>query len=332
MIEKVTSFFPGKKVGNDELAQIKEGWTPAKIFEKTGIKSRSVVTSEECASDLAFQAAQAMFLSENREEVDFLLFCTQSPDYILPSSACILQHRLGLQTNCGAFDFNLGCSGYIYGLALAESMISSGLAKTVLLLNGDTYSRYVHEEDLSTRTIFGDAGTASLIKKSSKHKLHSFVLGTDGSGADKLILRKGGSRASRATSDGGKADQLVCDRHNDRWIYMNGPEIFNFTLKTVPPLVSGVLDKSGLNQTEIDYYIFHQANRFILEHLRRKLQIPADRFCICLEDCGNTVSATIPIALESAIQSGRIQDGMKILLIGFGVGLSWGGCILEWNS
>ena len=333
MIDKIAVHFPDRVLDNEELARLYEGWSADKIYAKTGIRQRHVVQPGECASDLAVAAGEKVLASAGREEVDFVLFCTQTPDYLLPTTACLIQHRLKLPTRCGAFDFNLGCSGYIYGLGMAQSLIQGGLATKVLLLVADTYSKYIHPGDKSVRTIFGDAGAATLISAGSRSRLHSFVLGTDGSGAEQLMIRTGGARYPRAEK---AAEAVTVDESGNvrdpDCLYMNGPEIFNFTLKSVPTLVNEVLAKAGLQLAEVDSFIFHQANAYMLEHLRRKLRIPSERFEICLENCGNTVSATIPIALDAALRAGRIKPGMKVLLAGFGVGLSWGGCILEWNG
>jgi len=325
---KIVGHLPLNILGNDELARLYPDWTAEKIFEKTGIRERHVVLEGECASDLAFAAAERLFVGRARE-ADYLLFCTQTPDYLLPTTACVLQHRLGLPTTCAALDFNLGCSGYIYGLSLANSLLQSGAAQRVLLLTADTYSRLIHPQDKSTRTIFGDAGTATLLSKESGARLHSFVLGSDGSGADQLMVKAGGARFPQpndlptTTDDSGNVHAPGC-------LYMNGPEIFNFTLKAVPKLVREVLEKAKLSLDEVDLVVFHQANAFMLEHLRRKLGIAPEKFVLHLELCGNTVSSTIPLALENAITTGRLKPGMKVLLAGFGVGYSWGGCILEW--
>lgn len=316
-------------MGNDQLAQLYPDWTAEKIYEKTGIRERRVVSEGECASDLAYAAA-AQLLSEGAAQADYLLFCTQTPDYLLPTTACVLQHRLGLPTSCAALDFNLGCSGYIYGLSLANALLSSGTAERVLFLTADTYSRLIHPMDKSTRTIFGDAGTATLLTKGSKARLHSFVLGSDGSGAEQLMVKTGGARHARAEQAATAVDDSG-NVHDPACLYMNGPEIFNFTIKAVPKLVQGVLEKAKLTLGEVDLVVFHQANAFMLEHLRRKLGIPPEKFVVNLEYCGNTVSSTIPLALAEALKAGRLRPGMKVLLAGFGVGYSWGGCILEWH-
>jgi 3-oxoacyl-[acyl-carrier-protein] synthase III len=331
VIDKIAVHFPSKILENEELAALYEGWTAEKIYEKTGIRRRHVVQGNECASDLAQAAAEKLLAGYDRSQVDFVLFCTQTPDYLLPTTACILQHRLGLPTRCGALDFNLGCSGYIYGLALAQGLIASGQAANVLLLVAETYSRHIHPGDKSVRTIFGDAGAATLVSRQSRNKLHSFVLHTDGGGAEQLILRPGGARQPGRSEAPATVDESGNVR-DPNCLFMDGPEIFNFTLQAVPRLVNDVLAKAGLNLAQVDRFVFHQANAFMLEHLRRRLRIPPERFEVCLENCGNTVSATIPVALEAALQAGRIQPGMKVLLAGFGVGLSWGGCLLEWNG
>ncbi len=329
MITRIACYLPETVLTNEELAALYPGWTAEKILEKTGIHERHVADPGECASDLAFKAAERLFENEERS-ADFLLFCTQSPDYLLPTTACLLQHRLRLPVTCAALDFNLGCSGYIYGLALADSVLRAGLSKRVVLLTGDTYSQLIHPLDKSTRTIFGDAGTATLLTTGAPARLHSFVLGSDGSGGPQLIVQTRGARQPAPTSG-----EIVMDDSGNvldpNFLYMNGPEIFNFTLRMVPKLVSSILERARLTLTEIDLVVFHQANAFMLEHLRRKLSIPPDKFVVDLAPHGNTVSSTIPLALDGLMRDTRLRPGMKVLLVGFGVGYSWGGCILEWQ-
>jgi 3-oxoacyl-[acyl-carrier-protein] synthase-3 len=353
MITDIATYLPERLVTNEALSAIFTEWTPDAIYQKTGIRQRHVVEPNECASDLAVKAAEKLLAGRDRNSFDFVLFCTQTPDFPLPTTACLLQQRLGLPQRCGALDFNLGCSGYIYGLALGKSLLEARLAENLLLLNADTYTRLLDPQDRSTRPIFGDAGAATLLSRASNHRLHSFVFGTDGSGAEQLIVRAGGLRL-RATApcgpgsadgartalsastpepaaptDAGKAARAPL---RPECLFMNGPEIFNFTLKVVPQLIKDILARAQLQPEQIDLFVFHQANAYMLEHLRRKLKIPKERFELCLEDCGNTVSVTIPLALERALKAGRIRPGMKILLAGFGVGLSWAGCILEWSA
>lgn len=328
MIEKICSFLPEKTLDNRQLAELFPMWTSEKIFEKTGIRERRIADADTCSSDLAFAAARKL-LNSDEVGMDWLLFCSQTPDYILPTTACVLQHRLKLPTSCAALDFNLGCSGYIYGLSLANSLLESGAASKVLFLTADTYTKLIHPSDKSTRAIFGDAGTATMLNRTSRSKLHSFVLGSDGSGAEQLIVRNRGMRLQKLEDRSAILD-VSGNVQDPDFLFMNGPEIFNFTLKAVPKLVQSVLSRASLSLDNIDLFVFHQANGFMLEHLRRKIGISPDKFILELENCGNTVSSTIPIALEQLIQTGRLQPGMKVLLAGFGVGYSWGGCILEW--
>ena len=325
MIDSICTYLPKRVVSNNDLALLFPDWPADQIFSKTGIRERRVAEPEQCASDLAFEAARALLL-ESGNCIDWLLLCTQTPDYLLPTTACILQQRLGLPTSCAAIDFNLGCSGYVYGLALAQSLISGGGAERVLLLTADTYSKLLHPEDKTTRTIFGDAGTATLFSRKARARIHSFILGTNGLGEENLIVRGSGARHGCMPKQK-TLPPLVAD---DCCLYMDGPEIFNFTISAVPTMVKQVLEKADLSMDSIDLFVFHQANAFMLEHLRRKLAIPKDRFVIDLEFSGNTVSSSIPLALANATSAGRLKVGMKILLAGFGVGYSWGGCILEW--
>lgn len=324
MIKDIVSYLPSAVVSNDQIAELFPDWPAAKIREKTGIEVRHVAGVDETAADFAARAATPL-IEQYGTDYDWLLFCTQSPDYLLPTTACVLQHRLGLPTTCAALDFSLGCSGYIYGLSLAQSLISSGQARRVLLLTGDTYTKLLDPSDKGTRTIFGDAGSATILDAASVHRLHSFVLGTDGRGEKELIVAAGGARHP-------KCEAPVPGQPNPACLFMNGPEIFNFTLKAVPKLVTQVLSKTNLALDDIDFFVFHQANGFMLEHLRRKMGIPEAKFALHFAHCGNTVSSTIPIVLERLIGEGRLKPGMKLLLAGFGVGFSWGGCIFEWGT
>ncbi len=332
MIQAIASHLPAAELTNEKLAELYDGWTAEKIFEKTGIRRRFVAAPNECPSDLAFQAAEKLFQTADRAQVDFLLFCTQSPDYVMPTTACVLQHRLGLSTGCGALDFNLGCSGFIYGMGMAQSLIQSGIARCILLLTGECYSRHIHPLDKSTRTIFGDGASATLLRADSPRKLHSFVFGTDGGGADQIIIKTGAARFARTVGSRSETRDSSGNVRSDDCLFMNGPEVFNFTLKAVPALVRQVLERAKISLEQVDRFVFHQANGYMLEHLRRKIGIPKEKFALCLENCGNTVSSSIPITLETLLNQGTIKHGDRMLLIAFGVGFSWAGCILEWKD
>jgi 3-oxoacyl-[acyl-carrier-protein] synthase-3 len=284
---------------------------------------------------MAVKVCEKLFVEQNidKKNIQFILFCTQSPDYFLPTTACIIQERLGLNKTVGALDFNLGCSGYVYGLSLAKGLIDGGLVENVLLITAETYSKFINPKDKSNLTIFGDGATATfLTKEKGLCTLDNFVFGTDGSGAENLIVKSGSMRFPKSEI---KESEEIIDEydnvHTDANLYMNGPEIFNFTLSAVPQLVSQVLTKANLKSKEIDMFIFHQANRYLLNQLRKKIGIDEERFFIFLENCGNTVSSTIPIALFEALNQNRIKSGEKILLAGFGVGYSWAGCTLNFS-
>jgi len=314
--------FPTAILDNKALESRFPGFTAEKIAAKTGIDERHIAAESECASDLALQAAMKVLARDPkaREHVDAVILCTQTPDYFLPATACLLQDRLKLSRDVAAFDINQGCSGYIYGLGLAKGLIETGQAKCVLLLTADTYSKLLAENDRGVRSLFGDAATASIVEASEDTRLMigPFVYGTDGRGADHLRVDSGAFRKRC----GDAPPRLV----------MNGPEIFNFTIDTVPNLVNQLFERSRLNLGDIDLFVFHQANAFMLHHLRRKLNIPEDRFVVDMARCGNTVSSTIPIALRRAEKQGRLQDGMRLMLVGFGVGLSWAGALITWQK
>jgi len=333
VIAAIAHHLPARELTNEDLASELGDWTPEKIFEKTGIRTRRIAAAQECASDLGVAAAQRLFEGGACDPgaIDFLIFCTQSPDYFLPATACTVQARLGLPTSCGAVDINQGCSGFVYGLALAKSLVEAGTASRVLLVTADTYTKFLHPRDRAVRTIFGDGAAATLVvgKEAAEESIGPFVLGTDGRGACQLIVPAGGLRR-RASAE----TAVALEAEGGNWrsaqnLYMNGPEIFNFTLSAVPPLVEQLRLKCNGGVQEVDYYVFHQANRFMLERLRNKLKIAPEKFCIDLEDCGNTVSSTIPLALERARRAGRITSGQRVMLVGFGVGFSWAATMIR---
>lgn len=296
-----------------------------KTVKKIGIFQKHISADDEFASDLAVKAAEKLFrnLNINPESVEFILYCTQSPDYFLPTTACIIQERLGLKNSVGALDYNLGCSGYVYGLSMAKGLIESGQVQNVLLLTGETYSKYINPKDRSVQLLFGDAGSATFIEASEIKGLDSFAFGTDGRGAKNLIVPAGGLR-KRLSEEA--LQEYIDDYGNIRSqanLYMNGPEVFNFTLEEVPIAINNFFEKNKLNQSHFSKIIFHQANLHMLKFLQKKIKISNEMFPLHMEDCGNTVSSTIPIALKRELEEGNIQQGDRLLLVGFGVGYSW---------
>ena len=327
-IKAVSYALPEKELTNEELVSEFPEWSVDKIANKVGINKRFVVGENETSADLAVKAAEKLF-NENPDiqkgSIDFVLFCTQSPDYFLPTSACVIQDRLGLPTSCGALDFNLGCSGYVYGLSLAKGLIFGGIANNILLLTGETYSKFMHPKDKGNRTIFGDAGSATLISKDGFAEIGSFSLGTDGRGAENLMVKSGGIKYRDKINDL-EFDESGNPISSDH-LFMNGTEIFNFTIEAVPELVQNTLVKNSLTSENIDGYVFHQANKFMINFLRKKLKIKPDIFHMHMSEVGNTVSNTIPIVLVEKLKENALSG--NILLAGFGVGYSWGGCVVK---
>lgn len=325
-IAAIAYHFPPKRITNQDLQAKFPDYDFSKFEKKVGIVNRYAVEGTTTALDLAEEACLKLFETVDRNDVDFVLYCTQSPEYHLPTTACILQQRLGLPVTCGAFDFNLGCSGFTYGLGMAKGLIDSGQAEKVLLVTAETYTRYLHPKDKSNQAIFGDAAAATLIVRSDSDGIGPFVFGTNGAGAEHLIIKNGCSLPYNPDA----AEQVYGSENvfTDNHLYMNGPEIFTFTAEVIPGFVRDVLNKYQLQQEDIDQYILHQANSFMLNHIRKQLGIPQDRFYIDLADGGNTVSSTIPIALKRYLEQQPGNGPRKIMLVGFGVGLSWSGGVI----
>lgn len=327
-IKALSYYLPEKIQTNEELTQMFPEWDVEKVYNKVGVKERHIAGPDETAGDLAERAARKLFTeySISPGEIDFILLCTQSPDYHLPSTACLLQYRLGIPTSAGAYDYDLGCSGCIYGLATAKGLLAAGLAKNVLLLTAETYTKYLHPSDKSNRTIFGDGAAACLISTEGFAEIGDFVFGTDGSGAENLIVKSFGARQPQATG----LESTDDDGHirRDDYLYMNGSAIFNFTLDSVPVMIKQLLEKSHLEKADIDYFLFHQANKYMLNTIRKVCGIEKDKFYIDIEHTGNTVSPTILIGLKECLKNGIIQPGMKVMTCGFGVGLSYAATLL----
>ena len=334
-IEAVEYFLPEFKLTTEVLSSMFPDWSAARIDEKTGIKSRSIAAPNEFASDLAVAAAETLFASGacDRREIDFILLCTQSPDFALPSTVCTLQNRLGVQQTSGALEFNLGCSGFVYGLGLAEGLIRSEQAKSVLLITADTYSKYIAPSDKTSIAIFGDAAAATLIvaRSTGDPSLGPFEYGTDGRGAENLIAYNTGTRCQSAKDTLKSVDQYSSAVREPVFV-MKGPLIFDFATKAVPRCTASLLRKAGRRPEEIDLYVFHQANKFILEELSSILELPPEKVYISLGEGGNTISSTIPIALKNAAVERRLKEGDLVMLVGFGVGYSWGATLLRWTG
>ena len=329
ILKAIEYVYPKHKITNDDLSIQFPDYDFSKFEEKVGIKNRYWAEESETAFDLAKEACNKLFEKIDKDVVDYILYCTQSPEYFLPTTACILQNHLGLRKNVGALDFNLGCSGFTYGISLAKGLIFSGQAKNVLLVTAETYSKYLHPNDRSNREIFGDAASATLISFSDEENIGEFLFGTDGSGFDKLIVKNGCSRFPFNA----KPEEINYGTNNiytDNHLYMNGPEVFNFVNEVIPNFTKEILSKNNIAFEDINQFVFHQANAFMLNFMRKRLKITPEKFYIDLEDGGNTVSCTIPIALKKYSQT--ITESENIILVGFGVGLSWSGGLIKINS
>jgi 3-oxoacyl-[acyl-carrier-protein] synthase III len=322
-IKNIAYFLPSNQLSNEDIERQFPEWDSEKVHQKIGIKTRSIVDENQFTSDLAVEAINKLCAENNieKDSIDYLIICTQSPDYFLPTTACIVQDRAGLSTKCAAIDINQGCSGYVYGLSLSKALIVSQIAKNVLLVTSETYSRHIHEKDKGNRSIFGDGSSATLISSDGLYRIGDFILGSDGSGYKNLIVKNGAMKTP-------KTDNQL--EPNDNHLFMDGTEIFNFTAKEIPGLINEVLEKNHETPDSINQFIFHQANTFMLEFLRKKIKIPQEKFIIDMENYGNTVSSTIPIVLQNLIDTNRNQD--KLLLAGFGVGYSWGAVTLYKNN
>lgn len=324
---------PDAVVTNADLGAERPEWDLDRIGAKVGITARRVAAPGETAADLGAVAARRLLDSGivDARDVDVLLLCTQSPDYFLPTTACVLQDRLGLPTSCAALDFNQGCSGYVYGLWLARALVTSGSARNVLLVTAETYSKFIHPGDRSVRVLFGDAAAATLVTAGGRGaRIDACVLGTDGSGAQNLIVPAGAARCPGSAA----STQETCDEYGSvrtaGHLFMDGQELFAFTLRRVPEVVRTTLARSDATLDDVDWFVFHQANAFMNEHLRAKLKIPREKAPMYFAEYGNTVSSTIPIALCGVGHTFR--PGQTVMLVGFGVGYSWGASMLRWGD
>ena len=329
-IKAISYYLPEKVLTNEDLVKEFPEWTVDKIAGKIGVSSRHISAEDETAGDMAIRAAEKLFSEGEvkREDIDFIILCTQSPDYFLPSTACVIQDKLRLSTNCGAFDIDLGCSGYEYGLATAKGFIVAGIARNVLLLTAETYTKHLHPKDKGNRTIFGDGASATVVSTDGFARIGEFSLGTDGRGAKDLIHVSGGWRRNKPLND------LTFDEnqnpHSSDYLFMDGKAIFDFTADAVPVMVADVLKKNNLALDDVDLVVFHQANKYMINYLRKLIGIDKEKFYICLDTVGNTVSSTIPIALCEARKEGKLKG--KVLLAGFGVGFSYGATVISINQ
>lgn len=330
-IAGISHYFPEKRFSNDDFFELFPKDRSDQNLLKIGVQNRHISAADQTASDLAVEAAKNLFnqYGIDPKKIDFVLFCAQEFDHFTPSTACLIQNRLGISTKAGALDYNLGCTGFVYGLSLAKGlMLGSGL-KNVLLLTASTLSRRLHEKDKSARFIFGDGAAATLISASDGGSVGEFVFGTDGGRGEHIIVRDGGARNPIGETSMVDEEDEFGNVTNPASVLMNGTGVFVFGIKTVPVLIKEVLEKNNLKLNDVDHFVFHQANAFMIETLRNKIGIPGDKFHVYMSHCGNTVSSTIPIVLEELMSNGKLESGQKVLLAAFGTGLSWAATVIE---
>ncbi len=321
-IGPIAIYLPDRIETNEDLQREYPQWDMETIAEKTGVYQRHIAGPDECSSDLGVAAAEKLFrrYDIDRRTIDYVLLCTQTPDYPLPTTACLMQDRLGLRNDVGAIDFNLGCSGFVYGLSLADGLIRTGAVRRCLLITAETYSKFIHPSDRSLRTIFGDAAAATLIDAADVPSVESYEFGTDGRGADTLLVTVGGHR---------KEPYAHRPRGRKRWpsdLYMDGQSLLSFTVDAIPTVVNRILAKAGWCRNQVDLFLMHQATDKMLRQLQLVLEVDEQRLPICLRNVGNTVSSTLPILIDQLRCERRLSAETKTLMIGFGVGWSWAGC------
>jgi 3-oxoacyl-[acyl-carrier-protein] synthase III len=317
-IKNIEYYLPPTIEDSSTLKKDNPDWRMEDIEKKTGILTRHISYPDQTAADMAVLAVEKLFASGvDKETIGLLIFVTQSPDYVLPTTACILQDRLGLNKTCMAFDVNLGCSGFVYGIAIAGGLIESGLVQTGLVVCSETYTKYIDKSDRTCRPIFSDGASATLMTACDTHALGPFEMGTDGSGHQNLIVSAGGARKK-----GSGVPNLT----------MDGAQVFMFTMDMVPKCVNALLKKADKTIEDIDLFVFHQASKLVMDNIVRRLGLPEPKFFTNYSRIGNTVSAALPIALKDAVDEKRLKPGDLVMLVGFGVGYSWGGCLVQWDS
>ncbi len=331
-IHDIAGYLPARIETNEMLAAENPTWDMAAIASRTGVLSRHIAAEGETAFDLACRACDVLFSSNPgaRDSIDAVIFCTESGDYIMPPNSCLLHKYLDLPDNVLAFDFNLACSGYVYGLTLAGSLISSGVSSNVLLVNADTYSKYIHKNDRASRVLFGDAAAVTLLRPStSPSRIVDVLCSTSGKNFAKFIIPAGGCRTPKSDQTSIPVEDKSGNTRTLEQIQMDGLGILTFVNTKVPEQIRAVLKRNSLTLDDIDLFVFHQASKPALDSLNRLLRIPAGKSYSNLSEVGNTVSASIPLALKNAMSEGLIQRGSRVLLSGFGVGLSWATAIVD---
>lgn len=333
VIRDIAYHLPTYCLGNKELGDRFPQWNVDEVERRMGVKERRIAAPEETALDMAILACQKLFNNYPTlsEAVDGLLFCTQTPDYLIPSNASLLHSALQLQEGVMAFDINLACSGFPYALGIAEGLLASGAASQLLLINADTYSRCISAEDRATRMLFGDGAAVTWVSGSGRGgELRQKLFSSSGQGWQSFYLPAGGYRQPKSAETAQLHRDKSGNRLSQEHIHMNGLAILNFVKTKVAAQIRALCTKAQLALQEVDLFVFHQASQMALESLVQQLAIEQQRVVVNLEDIGNTVSASIPIALKQAQAAGRLKEGHRVVLSGFGAGLSWSTLLLQY--
>lgn len=308
-------YLPEKIMHNRSFKDIYDDWNDERVYTQTGIKQRHYAVNTETSATMGYHALSALIDKYKIDIncIDFIICVTETPDNMLPATAFKIHQLANLPQKCGAYDINQGCSGFTYGLLAACNLIKSGNASNVVLINTDTLSKYLDEDDRGVTTLIGDAASAALIDKSVQNSIMHFIYGTDSAGYDKIIIKHKNN-----------------DKKLPQYLYMDGMDVFYFAINKVPKLIDELLNINKLTLNDIDMVILHQANKTILEYIKKRLKLSDDKFYINMENTGNTASATIPIAINELTACNKLQDGMLVLVLGFGVGYSWCGTVIRW--
>ena len=330
-ISGMAGAIPKKVIYNYEYTDYFSKSEVKKVVDKVGIIERRFADKDTCSSDLCFAAAEKLFtdLDVDRSEIDLLIFVSQTPDYKMPATSIILQDRLGLSKSTIAFDISLGCSGFVYGLSVIYSFMQGTGLRKALLLDGETRSRVYSPKDRKTAFLFGDAGVAALIEKDKKYGKSYFSLNSNGALEHLIKINAGGARnpSSPETLKEKVVDEYGNIRHEEHG-YMDGREVFNFVIKEIPKDFKNILKFSGTDKEDIDFFIFHQANNFMNNYLRKKLKLSVDKVPSTIHKFGNTSSVSIPITIVSELKD-KLKDKRTIFLSGFGVGMTWASSIFN---
>jgi 3-oxoacyl-[acyl-carrier-protein] synthase-3 len=332
IVNQIEYYLPEKVITNEDLAKENPNWDIEKIADKSGVKQRHISEVDQTALDLAIRAVEKVLLNSSvtKDQIQGIIFCTQSPDYIMPSNSFLIHKHFDFNEDVWTFDYNLACSGYIYGLAISRGMLVTGAAKYILLITAETYSKYINPKDRSTSILFGDAAAASIVSNDQERGIIDVILSSSGEKFDTFYIPAGGCKMPKDIY----TKETTIDQSGNvkslENIHMNGFAVWQFISKKVSEQINKLLVKNNMSVNDIDLFIFHQASKLTLDSLIKMLKINSEKVFFNLENIGNTVSSSIPIALKDAEDSGRLKKGDLILLSGFGVGLSWGSIIMKY--